>query len=212
MKSEGGGVVVILSARDKEEVEGEVRCCCSSKRVSSHAAHLCAPPARQTLRPQLKEQFSPKELCGSTVVCRTGSPLLMSDLNKVAGECSLQSSGFCRASRVRDHPALANCGAASDARAIVILAEPGPPDKADAQVLRTVLGLMGLRRPIRVRGWLGVVCAGCVVVKADSAWRRVFVTDTCRGGAAGYRQRRLGKDHWSRLGGDGGIARHDWYG
>lgn len=57
MKSEGGGVVVILSQRDKTEVEAE-----------------------------LSEQFSPRELCGSTVVCRTGSPLLMSDLNKVAGE------------------------------------------------------------------------------------------------------------------------------
>ena len=40
--------------------------------------------------------------------------------------------------------------AASEARAIVILAEVGPVVTADAKVLRTVLGLMGLRTPLKV--------------------------------------------------------------
>ena len=37
----------------------------------------------------MKEQFTVKALCGSKVVVRTGSPLLMSDLHKVAGSHAL---------------------------------------------------------------------------------------------------------------------------
>jgi len=45
---------------------------------------------------QLKEQFTVKALCGSKVVVRTGSPLLMSDLHKVAGSHALVATvGLC---------------------------------------------------------------------------------------------------------------------
>jgi len=91
MESEGGGVIVILSERDKDEIEGEIT-----------------------------EHFTTSALCGTTVVCRTGSALLVGDLNKVA---------------------------ASVARSIIILADAGQPDKADARTLRTVLSLIGMKQP-----------------------------------------------------------------
>jgi Trk K+ transport system NAD-binding subunit len=80
--SEGGGVVVVLAERDKEEMEA----------------------ACQDALPDLQK---------TTVVFRTGSASLVSDLEKVAAE---------------------------SARAVVVLADPTSPD-SDASVIRAVLAL-----------------------------------------------------------------------
>lgn len=42
------------------------------------------------------------------------------------------------------------CGVtASKARSIIILAQSGDPDKADARVLRTVLSLLGMKQKVQ---------------------------------------------------------------
>jgi hypothetical protein len=93
-ESEGGGVVVILAERDKEEMDEQV-----STYLQDHDA------------------------AGTKIVCRTGSPLLTSDLAKVS---------------------------AASARAVVVLAEcaaggADAADGADATTLRVVLSLCHMR-------------------------------------------------------------------
>ena len=141
MESEGGGVIVILSERDKDEIEGEVR--------PTPFALALGTLFTQHTRPvvfQIAQQFSVKEMCGTTVVCRTGSSLLVGDLNKVA---------------------------ASTARSVIILADSGPPDKADARTLRTVLSLIGMKNPPKVR-----LDSGGVMVRARI--RLTVVPGWCR--------------------------------
>ncbi|PON57130.1 CASTOR ion channel [Trema orientale] len=59
---------------------------------------------------------------GTSVICRSGSPLILADLKKVS---------------------------VSKARAIVILAEDGNADQSDARALRTVLSLTGVKEGLR---------------------------------------------------------------
>nr|POF24265.1 ion channel castor [Quercus suber] len=90
-ESLGGGIVVVMAERDKEEMELDIA----------------------------KTEFNFK---GTSVICRSGSPLILADLKKVS---------------------------VSKARAIIVLAEDGNADQSDACALRTVLSLTGVKEGLR---------------------------------------------------------------
>ncbi|KAL2507215.1 putative ion channel POLLUX [Forsythia ovata] len=90
-ESLGGGIVVIMAERDKEEMELDIA----------------------------KMEF---DFRGTSVICRSGSPLILADLKKVS---------------------------VSKARAIVVLADDGNADQSDARALRTVLSLTGVKEGLR---------------------------------------------------------------
>ncbi|KAG6550567.1 hypothetical protein Mapa_007936 [Marchantia paleacea] len=90
-QSLGGGVVVVLAEREKEEMELDIA----------------------------KMEF---DFMGTSVICRSGSPLIMADLKKVS---------------------------VSKARAIIVLAEVENADQSDARVLRVVLSLTGVKEGLR---------------------------------------------------------------
>ncbi|XP_010527695.1 PREDICTED: probable ion channel POLLUX isoform X2 [Tarenaya hassleriana] len=90
-KSIGGGVVVVLAERDKEEMESDIA----------------------------KLEF---DLMGTTVICRSGSPLMLADLKKVS---------------------------VSNARAIIVLAADENADQSDARALRVVLSLAGVKEGLK---------------------------------------------------------------
>ncbi|KAF5465753.1 hypothetical protein F2P56_015731 [Juglans regia] len=90
-ESLGGGIVVVMAERDKEEMELDIG----------------------------KMEFNFK---GTSVICRSGSPLILADLKKVS---------------------------VSKARAIIVLAEDGNADQSDARALRTVLSLTGVKEGLR---------------------------------------------------------------
>ncbi|KAJ6928038.1 hypothetical protein NC651_011904 [Populus alba x Populus x berolinensis] len=90
-KSVGGGVVVVLAERDKEEMEMDIA----------------------------KLEF---DLMGTSVICRSGSPLILADLKKVS---------------------------VSKARAIIVLASDENADQSDARALRVVLSLTGVKEGLR---------------------------------------------------------------
>ncbi|XP_028550902.1 probable ion channel CASTOR isoform X3 [Dendrobium catenatum] len=83
----GGGIVVVMAERDKEEMELDIA----------------------------KMEF---DFRGTSVICRSGSPLILADLKKVS---------------------------VSKAHAIIVLAEDGNADLSDARALRTVLSLTGVK-------------------------------------------------------------------
>ncbi|KAL1198533.1 putative ion channel POLLUX [Cardamine amara subsp. amara] len=86
-KSIGGGVVVVLAERDKEEMETDIA----------------------------KFEF---DLMGTSVICRSGSALILADLKKVS---------------------------VSNARAIIVLGSDENADQSDARALRVVLSLTGVK-------------------------------------------------------------------
>ncbi|KAF5176675.1 Ion channel castor [Thalictrum thalictroides] len=90
-QSLGGGIVVVMAERDKEEMELDI----------------------------FKMEFDFK---GTSVICRSGSPLILADLKKVS---------------------------VSKARAIIVLAEDGNADQSDARALRTVLSLTGVKEGLK---------------------------------------------------------------
>eukprot|EP01018_Ginkgo_biloba_P039364 Gb_08564 [translate_table: standard] len=90
-QSLGGGVVVVLAERDKEEMELDIA----------------------------KLEF---DFMGTSVICRSGSPLIMADLKKVS---------------------------VSKARAIIVLATDENADQSDARALRVVLSLTGVKEGLR---------------------------------------------------------------
>ncbi|KAK1257239.1 Ion channel DMI1 [Acorus gramineus] len=90
-KSLGGGVVVVLAERDKEEMEMDIA----------------------------KLEFN---FMGTSVICRSGSPLILADLKKVS---------------------------VSKARAIIVLAADENADQSDARALRVVLSLAGVKEGLR---------------------------------------------------------------
>ncbi|GFQ01634.1 probable ion channel sym8 [Phtheirospermum japonicum] len=90
-KSIGGGVIVVLAERDKEEMEMDIA----------------------------KLEF---DLMGTSVICRSGSPLILADLKKVS---------------------------VSKARAIIVLASDENADQSDARALRVVLSLTGVKEGLR---------------------------------------------------------------
>ncbi|XP_010256271.1 PREDICTED: probable ion channel POLLUX [Nelumbo nucifera] len=90
-KSIGGGVVVVLAERDKEEMEMDIS----------------------------KLEF---DFMGTSVICRSGSPLILADLKKVS---------------------------VSKARAIIVLASDENADQSDARALRVVLSLTGVKEGLR---------------------------------------------------------------
>ncbi|XP_077248803.1 ion channel protein isoform X2 [Tasmannia lanceolata] len=90
-KSLGGGVVVVLAERDKEEMEMDIA----------------------------KLEF---DFMGTSVICRSGSPLILADLKKVS---------------------------VSKARAIIVLAADENADQSDARALRVVLSLTGVKEGLR---------------------------------------------------------------
>uniref|UniRef100_A0A2N9HN72 RCK N-terminal domain-containing protein n=1 Tax=Fagus sylvatica TaxID=28930 RepID=A0A2N9HN72_FAGSY len=90
-ESLGGGIVVVMAERDKEEMELDIA----------------------------KMEFNFK---GTSVICRSGSPLILADLKKVS---------------------------VSKARAIIVLADDGNADQSDARALRTVLSLTGVKEGLR---------------------------------------------------------------
>ncbi|XP_072999748.1 probable ion channel POLLUX isoform X2 [Typha latifolia] len=90
-KSVGGGVVVVLAERDKEEMEMDIT----------------------------KLEF---DFMGTSVICRSGSPLILADLKKVS---------------------------VSKARAIIVLAADENADQSDARALRVVLSLTGVKEGLR---------------------------------------------------------------
>ncbi|XP_056177208.1 ion channel CASTOR-like isoform X2 [Syzygium oleosum] len=90
-ESLGGGTIVVMAERDKEEMELDIA----------------------------KMEFDFK---GTSVICRSGSPLILADLKKVS---------------------------VSKARAIVVLAVDGNADQSDARALRTVLSLTGVKEGLR---------------------------------------------------------------
>ncbi|KAL0322759.1 UNVERIFIED_CONTAM: Ion channel CASTOR [Sesamum angustifolium] len=90
-ESLGGGTVVVMAERDKEEMELDIA----------------------------KMEF---DFRGTSVICRSGSPLILADLKKVS---------------------------VSKARAIIVLAEDGNADQSDARALRTVLSLTGVKEGLR---------------------------------------------------------------
>ncbi|XP_058202383.1 ion channel CASTOR-like isoform X1 [Rhododendron vialii] len=87
----GGGIVVVMAERDKEEMELDIA----------------------------KMEF---DFRGTSVICRSGSPLILADLKKVS---------------------------VSKARAIIVLADDGNADQSDARALRTVLSLTGVKEGLR---------------------------------------------------------------
>ncbi|PIA45161.1 hypothetical protein AQUCO_01700594v1 [Aquilegia coerulea] len=87
----GGGTVVVMAERDKEEMELDIA----------------------------KMEFDFK---GTSVICRSGSPLILADLKKVS---------------------------VSKARAVIVLAEDGNADQSDARALRTVLSLTGVKEGLK---------------------------------------------------------------
>ncbi|KAM3714765.1 hypothetical protein ACJW31_01G358500 [Castanea mollissima] len=90
-KSNGGGVVVVLAERDKEEMEIDIA----------------------------KLEF---DFMGTSVICRSGSPLILADLKKVS---------------------------VSKARAIIVLVSHENSDLSDARALRVVLCLAGVKEGLR---------------------------------------------------------------
>ncbi|KAI8010266.1 Ion channel CASTOR [Camellia lanceoleosa] len=90
-ESLGGGIVVVMAERDKEEMETDIA----------------------------KMEF---DFRGTSVISRSGSPLILADLKKVS---------------------------VSKARAIIVLAEDGHADQSDARALRTVLSLIGVKEGLR---------------------------------------------------------------
>ncbi|GMJ01660.1 hypothetical protein like AT5G49960 [Hibiscus trionum] len=90
-ESLGGGTVVVMAERDKEEMELDIA----------------------------KMEF---DFRGTSVICRSGSPLILADLKKVS---------------------------VSKARAIIVLADDGNADQSDARALRTVLSLTGVKEGLR---------------------------------------------------------------
>ncbi|XAR49355.1 hypothetical protein NMG60_11032534 [Bertholletia excelsa] len=90
-KSMGGGVVVVLAERDKEEMEMDIA----------------------------KLEF---DFMGTSVICRSGSPLILADLKKVS---------------------------VSKARAIIVLASDENADQSDARALRVVLSLTGVKEGLK---------------------------------------------------------------
>ncbi|XP_047315066.1 probable ion channel POLLUX [Impatiens glandulifera] len=90
-KSIGGGVVVVLAERDKEEMEIDIA----------------------------KLEF---DFMGTSVICRSGSPLILADLKKVS---------------------------VSKARAIIVLASDENADQSDARALRVVLSLTGVKEGLK---------------------------------------------------------------
>ncbi|XP_078182320.1 ion channel protein isoform X1 [Carex rostrata] len=91
-KSIGGGVIVVLAERDKEEMEMDIA----------------------------KLEF---DFMGTSVICRSGSPLILADLKKVS---------------------------VSKARAIIVLAADENADQqSDARALRVVLSLTGVKEGLR---------------------------------------------------------------
>ncbi|KAJ0967964.1 hypothetical protein J5N97_024881 [Dioscorea zingiberensis] len=90
-KSIGGGVIVVLAERDKEEMEMDIA----------------------------KLEFN---FMGTSVICRSGSPLILADLKKVS---------------------------ISKARAIIVLAADENADQSDARALRVVLSLTGVKEGLR---------------------------------------------------------------
>ncbi|XP_075648084.1 ion channel DMI1-like isoform X2 [Castanea sativa] len=90
-KSIGGGVIVVLAERDKEEMEIDIG----------------------------KLEF---DFMGTSVICRSGSPLILADLKKVS---------------------------VSKARAIIVLASHENADQSDARALRVVLSLTGVKEGLR---------------------------------------------------------------
>uniref|UniRef100_A0A2P2KUA2 Ion channel DMI1 n=1 Tax=Rhizophora mucronata TaxID=61149 RepID=A0A2P2KUA2_RHIMU len=90
-KSVGGGVVVVLAERDKEEMELDIA----------------------------KLEF---DFMGTSVICRSGSPLIFADLKKVS---------------------------VSKARAVIVLASDENADQSDAYALRVVLSLTGVKKGLR---------------------------------------------------------------
>ncbi|KAJ0972025.1 hypothetical protein J5N97_019984 [Dioscorea zingiberensis] len=90
-KSIGGGVIVVLAERDKEEMEMDIA----------------------------KLEFN---FMGTSVICRSGSPLILADLKKVS---------------------------VSKARAIIVLAADENADQSDARALRVVLSLTGVKEGLR---------------------------------------------------------------
>ncbi|KAL5856925.1 hypothetical protein ACOSQ3_004383 [Xanthoceras sorbifolium] len=90
-KSVGGGVIVVLAERDKEEMEMDIA----------------------------KLEF---DFMGTSVICRSGSPLILADLKKVS---------------------------VSKARAIIVLASDENADQSDARALRVVLSLTGVKEGLR---------------------------------------------------------------
>ncbi|KAL6010713.1 putative ion channel sym8 [Asimina triloba] len=90
-KSIGGGIVVVLAERDKEEMEADIA----------------------------KLEF---DMMGTSVICRSGSPLILADLKKVS---------------------------VSKARAIIVLAADENADQSDARALRVVLSLTGVKEGLR---------------------------------------------------------------
>lgn len=87
----GGGIVVVMAERDKEEMELDIA----------------------------KMEF---DFRGTSVICRSGSPLILADLKKVS---------------------------VSKAHAIIVLAEDGNADLSDARALRTVLSLTGVKEGLK---------------------------------------------------------------
>ncbi|XP_037422874.1 probable ion channel POLLUX isoform X2 [Triticum dicoccoides] len=90
-KSIGGGVVVVLAERNKEEMEMDIG----------------------------KLGF---DFMGTSVICRSGSPLILADLKKVS---------------------------VSEARVIIVLAPDENADQSDARALRLVLSLTGVKEGLR---------------------------------------------------------------
>ncbi|XP_068663689.1 ion channel DMI1-like isoform X2 [Aristolochia californica] len=90
-KSIGGGVIVVLAERDKEEMEMDIA----------------------------KLEF---DFMGTSVICRSGSPLILADLKKVS---------------------------VSKARAIIVLATDENADQSDARALRVVLSLTGVKEGLQ---------------------------------------------------------------
>ncbi|XP_018717564.2 ion channel CASTOR isoform X1 [Eucalyptus grandis] len=90
-ESLGGGTIVVMAERDKEEMELDIA----------------------------KMEF---DFSGTSVICRSGSPLILADLKKVS---------------------------VSKARAIIVLAVDGNADQSDARALRTVLSLTGVKEGLR---------------------------------------------------------------
>ncbi|KAF5731821.1 ion channel DMI1-like isoform X1 [Tripterygium wilfordii] len=90
-KSVGGGVVVVLAERDKEEMEMDIA----------------------------KLEF---DFMGTSVICRSGSPLILADLKKVS---------------------------VLKARAIIVLASDENADQSDARALRVVLSLTGVKEGLK---------------------------------------------------------------
>lgn len=115
------GHTVVLGWTDKT-IPMIIELCISMESEGGGVVVVLSSIPRPRMIAELAHQLPLKDRKGTTIICRNRSPLLISDLLWVSS---------------------------ATAKAVVILASTGDPDKADAESLRTMLSLCSLGYPVQ---------------------------------------------------------------